>query len=235
MTTGHGATKTRRRLFLSVALIPALLLGRAAHAQTSDPLFGRIEVAVGLAIVGGAALGGDEANLRTRAGTDFTLFRAESRFGAARALEVRAGIALTPRYALEVRGGLSHPELQTSISGDVEGAPDITLIERIDQYVVDASFIALLDGLRIGPVVPFAAAGAGYLRQLHEGLTLVEQGTAYHLGGGARHRLFNRASGLLKAAGIRGDARLYFLSGGIALRDRPRPHVGVSGSFFVVF
>jgi hypothetical protein len=196
---------------------------------------GRIEVGVGFGILGGATLGDGDADLRTRTGTDFALFSAESRFGAARELELRAGIALTPRYAIEVRGGLSHPDLRASITGDVEGAPDVTLTERIDQYVVDASLIAMFEGLRIGPLVPYAAAGAGYLRQLHEGLTLVEQGTVYHLGGGVKHRLLSRASGLLKAAGVRGDARVYLFSGGIAFGDRPRPHVGVSGSFFVVF
>jgi hypothetical protein len=204
----------------------------AASAQGRS---GRVEVGVGFGALGGAALGSDEADLRTGSGTDFALFSAASRFGAARELELRAGISLTRRYAVEVRGGLSHPELRTSISGDVEGAPDITLTERIDQYVVDASFIAMFEGLRIGPVVPFAAAGAGYLRQLHEGLTLVEQGAVYHLGGGVTHRFVNRSSGLLKAAGVRGDARLSLFSGGIAVRDRPRPHVGVSAGFFVVF
>ena len=219
---------------MKTALLAFVVLALCADANAQgEP--GRIDVGVGIGILGGAALGGDDAELRTRGGTDFALFGADARFGAAQQLEVRAGIALARRFAVEVRWSVSHPELRASISGDVEGVPDVTLVERVDQYIVDASLVVLLDRLRIGPVVPFAAAGAGYLRQLHEGLTLVEQGTAYHVGGGVRHRLFNRGSGLLKGAGIRGDARLYVLSGGIALRDRPRPHIGASASFFVVF
>jgi hypothetical protein len=212
-----------------------LCLASQALAQSAGRLPGRIEAAVGLGVIGGAALGSDDANLRTADGSDFRLFSAESRFGGARALEARAGFALTPRYAVEVRFALSHPELLTAISADVEGAPDIALAERIDQYVVDAAILVTLDRVRIGPIVPFASAGAGYLRQLHEGLTLVEEGTAYHVGGGVKHRFVSRERGFLKAVGLRGDVRVYLLAGGIAVRDRPRPHVAAAGSLFVAF
>ena len=212
-----------------------LCLASAARAQSAATLPGRIEVAVGLGVVGGAALGSDDANLRTATGSDFRLFGAQSRFGAAPTLEARAGLALTRRYAMEVRFALSHPELLTSISADVEGAPDIELTERIDQYVVDAALLVRLDRIRIGSVVPFASAGAGYLRQLHEGLTLVEEGTAYHVGGGVKHRFVSRGRGFLKAVGLRGDVRVYLFAGGIAVRNRPRPHAAAAGSVFVAF
>ncbi len=195
----------------------------------------RFELGVGAGVLGGAAIGGDDAQLRTPSGTGFALFSVESRLSRTRELEVRSGVALTRRYSIEVRGGVSHPELRTSISGDVEGAPDITLVERLDRYVVDASFVARLDGLRVGPVVPFIAAGAGYLRQLHEGQMLVEEGTAYHVGGGARHDVFSRGSGMLKAVGVRGDVRVYVFSGGVSGQDRPKPHIGASASLFLVF
>ena len=214
-----------------VALVLAAAWPADARAQGSP---GRFEAGAGVGLLGGARLGSGDAELRTRSGTGFTLFSADSRRARARVLEVRAGVALTRRYSVEVRAGLSHPELRTSIAADVEGAPDITAVERLDQYVVDASFVARLDRLRIGPIVPFVAAGAGYVRQLHEGQMFIEQGTAYHAGGGARHDLFRRG-GWLEAAGVRGDVRLYLLAGGNAGGDRPRPHVAASGSFFVVF
>ena len=215
--------------------VAILCLASPAQAQSGGTLPGRIEVAVGLGVIGSAAFGGDDASLRAADGADFRLFGAESRFGGAPALEARAGVALTRRYAMEVRFALSHPELLTSISGDVEGAPDIELAERIDQYVVDAAILVSLDRLRLGPVVPFASAGAGYLRQLHEGLTLVEEGTAYHVGGGARHRFVSRGRGFLKAVGLRADARVYLFAGGIAVGNRPRPHAAATGSVFIAF
>ena len=224
----------RVRGFLYFSVV-TLCLASPARAQSAGAPPGRIEVAVGLGAIGGAALGSDDANLRAADGSDFRLFGAESRFAGAPSLEVRAGLALTGRYAMEVRFALSHPELLTAISGDVEGAPDIELTERIDQYVVDAAILVNLDRVRIGPVVPFASAGAGYLRQLHEGLTLVEEGTAYHVGGGVKHRFVSRGSGFLKAVGLRGDVRVYLLAGGIAVGSRPRPHMAAAGSVFVAF
>ena len=190
---------------------------------------------MGLGIIGGAGLGGIDANLRNATGAEFQLFNADSSFGRARMLEARAGLELTRRYAVEVRFGVSHPELRTAISGDVEGAPDITLTERIDQYMIDAALRVTLDRFRIGSLVPFATAGAGYLRQLHEGLTLVEEGTLYHVGGGVRQRLVSRARGAVKAVGLRGDLRLCLLSGGVSVGDSPRPHLAAAGSVFVAF
>jgi hypothetical protein len=227
-------------VILSRRAVPATLLwfalltpgpAPAAWAQSAPP--GRLEAAVGLGVIGGAGLGAGDATLRMRDGSDYTLFSADSRIARARVVEARAALALTRRYAVEVRFGLSHPELMTAISADVEGAPDTTLAERFDQYVVDAALIATLDRFRLGPVIPFLSAGAGYLRQLHEGLTLVEEGAVYRVGGGFRYRLVSRDRGLVRGAGLRGDVGIYTLSGGIAVRDRPTPHVAASGSFYV--
>ena len=69
----------------------------------------------------------------------------------------------------------------------------------------------MLDELRMGPrLVPFAAAGGGYLRQLHEGQTLVEQGQVYHAGGGLKYWLLTRKVGAVRSAGLRTDARIVF-------------------------
>jgi hypothetical protein len=131
---------------------------------------------------------------------------------------------------------VSHPDLRTSISADAEDAPPITIAERIDQYGIDAGVVVMLSELSLGGrTVPFVAAGAGYLRQLHEGQTVVEQGRAYHAGGGVKHWLLSRDTGWISAAGMRADARVYLMSGGIAFEDRLRPHLAISGSVFVAF
>jgi hypothetical protein len=65
----------------------------------------------------------------------------------------------------------------------VEGAPAITVVERIDEYVIDAGILVRVDKVRVAGVVLRAAAG-GEWRQLSEGLTVVDQGHVYHLGGG---------------------------------------------------
>ena len=94
----------------------------------------------------------------------------------------------------------------------------------------------MLDELRIGPrLVPFVAVGGGYLRQLHEGQTLVEQGQVYSAGGGVKYWLMQRKAGTVRAAGLRGDARAYLLRSGFSFDDGARLHVAISGSVFVGF
>jgi hypothetical protein len=211
-------------------------LPAAGAAQTAgEPLPGRPEASFSAGWRGGSSFGSADANLRTRTGGDYLLFSTDSRMVGAPALEARASYALTRRYALEGRFTASRPELHTSISADVEGAADLEVAEQVDHYTFEGALVVMVPALRVGPLLPFASVGAGYLRQLHEGLTLVEEGITYHVGGGARHTLFLRRQGALKSAGLRGDVRLNVLTGGIELGDGTRTHVSASGGFFVGF
>ena len=221
-----------RRLLVVVSILSAPVSG---FAQNADPPVHPLEIAIGVGVAGGNTVAAADANLRTRDATDYRLFRTSTRFAASRLTEARIGFALTRRYAVEARLGFCQPELRTTVTGDVEGAPDTTLAERADQYVVGGALIVTLDAIRIGAIVPFASAGAGYLRQLHEGLTLIEEGTVYHVGGGVKRSLTVRDRGLIKGAGLRGDLRLDLFAGGVVLDSAPRPHVAASGSVFVVF
>lgn len=217
-------------LAFSLSVIPA-------YAQTLDARrVRRVEVDAGGGWLGGAGLGSADANLRASdpARRSFRLFTTGSRFAPTPTFHVKAGFAVNRRIGVE--GGLlfSRPDIRTSVSADVEGAPAVTVAERVDQYVVDANVVIMLTELGLGGrTIPFVAGGAGYLRKLHEGLTLVEQGRVYHAGGGVKHWLLARDRGVVSAAGVRADAGLYLMSGGIAVEDRPRPNVAISGSIFV--
>ena len=216
-----------------------LLMGAVAAADAQSTAnqadVGRIEAAIGVGWLGGSSLGDRDANLRTRTGGDYRLFSTESRFDGAPSLEARGAYALTSRYIVEGRVGISHPDLFTAISADAESTPDLTVAERIDQYTFEGALVALFPGLRFASFVPFASGGAGYLRQLHEGQTLIEEGVAYHLGGGVRRSLFARDSGWVRGAGIRVDARVSILTGGIEFDGQARVHPAVSGSLYVGF
>jgi hypothetical protein len=226
---------TSRALF--VWLIAALAIPSTAIAQTGAGQLasGRFEVSFGGGFLGGASVGSGDATLRTREDDDYRLFATDSRFAGAGILEARATMTLTPRYGVQVRFGLSRPELRSAISEDVEGAPSIEVAERVDQYIVDGALVVALPALRVGGIVPFVSGGAGYLRQLHEGQTLVEEGIVYHLGGGARHRLVMRDRGFLKQVGVRVDASLFLLTGGIRIEDEARPHAAMTAALFVAF
>jgi hypothetical protein len=202
------------------------------------PQTSRVEVEVGGGLLGGAGLGSGDANLRANATArqPFRLFTADSRFERAPTVHVRAAVPLTSRLVLE--GGLtrSRPDIRTSLTADAEGAAPVTSIEQVDQYVFDASLVWMLNALRLGDrLVPFVVGGGGYVRQLHEGRTVIEHGQVYHAGGGVRYRLLNRGSGFVRSAGLRGDARVQLLRGGISFEERPRPHAAISGGVFVGF
>jgi hypothetical protein len=145
------------------------------------------------------------------------------------------GVWLSRRVGVEGRLGYSRPQLESSVRADAEGTAPITVVERIDQFVIDAGVLVRLDEMRIGRWVPYAAGGAGYLRQLHEGFALIEQGHVSHLGGGMTRDLFIRSHGVVRAAGLRADARVYFLSGGVSLNDKTTTHGSFSAGLFVRF
>ena len=211
----------------------------STEAQTAEnrPI-GRIEVDAGGGLLGGAALGSADANLLANAPArqPFRLFTADSRVDPAPTWHVRAGFAFSRRFAVE--GGLvvSHPDIRTSLSEDSEGAPALTIAEQVDQYFLEGGLVIMLDELQVGSrTVPYAVVGGGYLRQLHEGLTVIEHGQVYHAGGGIKHWLVARARGRIRAVGLRADARLYLLASGISFDAGPRPHGAISGGMFIGF
>ena len=208
-----------------------------AEAQTPSTQAGRIEVAGGGGLFGGRGLGNSDASLRANAltPTPYRLFTTTSSVATAPLVEARVAVAVSRRLAVEGRFAFSRPELRTSISADAEGGNAITAVERIDQYMIDGSVTFALDGLRWGDVVPFVAAGAGYLRELHQGQMLIEHGHSYHAGGGVRRRLFVHDRGFVKSGGVRGDVRVYLLSGGAAFDTATHVRVAASGAFFVGF
>ena len=219
-------------LAAAVAAVLAAPQPVSAQAATPPPA-GRIELGAGGGWLAGATLGEAAAILRGRDGTDVVLFESASTLAGAWAIDARVGYVVSRRYAAEARFAFSRPEIRTAVTGDVEGAPPLELAEQLDRYVIDGALRVSLDGLRAGPLVPFVSVGAGYLRQLHEGLTFVEQGLAYHGGGGVTHALFARPTGAVNGAALRGEARVYrFVPGGDA---GSTTQVALSGALVVIF
>jgi hypothetical protein len=217
-----------------VALV-VVLAASPAVAQTDPPLH-RLQLGAGIGFLSGAVLGDADATLRSSTSTDsYRLFATTSRLASTTVLDLRAAIDLSRRFGLEAHALYGHPELRTSVSGDVENAPSVVAVERLDHYLIDGGVVIKLDELRMKGWQPFAAAGAGYLRQLHEGLTVTEEGQVFYVGGGVRRLLMSRDRGFLRGLGARGDVRLNILSGGVTVEDKTRTHVAVSGGVFVVF
>ena len=221
---------------MRVLIAALIVVGGCGIAEAQEPP-PRLEAALGGGIFGAAGVSEGNANLRANSTTPdaYRLFTAATEFARAGMLEARASWALTRRYGVEGRFAVMRPELRSSVTADAEGAPAVTVVERVDQYMVDAGVVVVLDELRLGGMVPFAAAGGGYLRQLHEGRTVVEQGHLYYVGGGAKTALFTRDQGFIRGLGLRADARVNLLARGIEHGGGPRPHAAFSGSVFVRF
>ena len=220
------------RVSLIAALV--LLIGSTAGAQTDPPLH-RLQLGAGVGFFGGAALGDADANLRTATADPFRLFATSTEQAGTIGLDLRAAVDLTRRFGVEAHTLFARPDVRTSVTNDAENAPAVDAVEQLDQYLIDGGVVIRLNELRMGEWVPFATAGAGYLRQLHEGLTLSEHGHLFYVGGGVRRALLVRPKGFLRGLGVRGDVRLDILSDGITIEDKSRKHLSASGSLFVVF
>jgi hypothetical protein len=213
-----------------------MVLAASPVMAQADPPLHRLQLGAGIGFLGGAALGDADANLRSSTSNDpYRLFATTSSLASTTVLDLRAAVDLSRRFGLEAHALYGHPEMRTSISGDAENAPSIVAVERLDHYLIDGGVVIKLDEFRMKGWQPFAAAGAGYLRQLHEGLTVTEDGQVFYAGGGVRRMLMSRARGLVRGFGARGDFRVNVLTGGITVEDTARRHFAVSGSLFVVF
>jgi hypothetical protein len=82
-------------------------------------------------------------------------------------------------------------------------------------------------------VAPFVAAGAGYLRQLHEERTLVETGQVYYVGRPAPGISFWAVRARAARWGLRGDVRLAWRTPGVDFEDKTRKFPTVTLLLFV--
>lgn len=224
-------------MIVRASLIAVLLvLSASPVAAQTDPPLHRLQLAAGIGFVSGASLGDADATLRSSTSNNpYRVFATSSQLAGATVLDLRAGVDLTRRFGLEAHALYGHPELRTDVTADVENAPSVTAVERLDHYLIDGGIVVKFDEFRVGGWQPFAAGGAGYLRQLHQGLTVTEEGHLFYVGGGARRTWLTRPSGLLRALGARVDVRVNILSGGITVDDTSRSHISTSGSLFISF
>jgi hypothetical protein len=222
---------------LAFALLMGVVSTASAHAQARPAKpDARFEVSFGGMWMAGAGLGSTSADLRANnlTPTPFRLFSAETRVAAAPGWDARAAYWLTRSIAVD--GGVARltPDVRTRVTADAEGAPALTASERLDQYFIDARVVWLLPRFNVAGLEPFVSGGGGYLRQLHEGRTLVETGQVYQAGGGVRRQVTTDV-GWFRSIGVKLDGRVYVLVDGVQLEEGPRTHGAFSGSVFLSF
>jgi opacity protein-like surface antigen len=221
-----------------VPLICACVCGlsaRDAHAQSLVGAPGRFEVTAGVLWMGHESFAGKDATETSPTGGRSRLFSTTTELAAAGGVEARVGVALTGVLQIEASSSYGRPQLRTTIANDSENAATVTAVERVRQFTVEGAALFLLPHWRRGSrTVPFVTAGAGYLRQLHEGETLSVSGRTYQVGGGVKALLRSRAKGI-KGVGVRGDARAVVRTKGVAFDSRAHVSPLLAASLFVRF
>ena len=159
-----------------------------------------------------------ELTRNEQASGGFDLFRFSSEVTNGPGAGAWIGYHVTRMIALEGAFRYSKPELAYRLTGDLENAPDATATETLERYAFTGSLVLHLrrvDGRRF---VPFVAAGAGYIRDLHELRELVETGREYHAVGGVKY-WFGAGH---RRLGLRAQAGVTMSDGGFDFREDPR-------------
>lgn len=222
---------------LTIVGAAGVTLPRGVAAQTAAPAKassskpstgipgGRFEISGGAGIVGGTDLGTATAALSgsgVPTGSPVTLFDTETKIEGGPRYEARVAWRLTP--ALQVEGGvaINRTNLTTRITNDFEQAPNSEASESFTEYAIEAGLLFHLTKLTFagGRARPFVTGGAGYLRQVHEGRTLIETGQSVYAGGGLTLTLRQAPrKAFLEGFGLRADVRANFRSGGFEHSD----------------
>jgi hypothetical protein len=216
---------------LTLALSLSVLWFAPAAAQGP----GRVEVGGGARWIGSTSYGEVAAEETTFGGGVRDLFQSSSELEQSTGAEVRVGVRLMSVLQVEGAVALNRTDLTTHISGDVEGAADTTASEPVTRYAFEGGALVQFARWSRGRLAPFAAGGAAYLRQLHNGRALLDTGHAFYIGGGVKYLLTSGGTGYVKATGVRGDVRAVFTATDLAPDDKLRAAPSISGSFFVRF
>ena len=225
---------TRIRAAMLLATI-STLHAAPAIAQPG-PTRSRVEIGVGLLGIGSIPLGARAASETTASGGTSVLFSTTSELGGAAGLEGRIGVRVTESIGLEGQVSYVKPELRIAVSADAEGAAAVTAVEAIQQFTIGGRALFYFPGRRWSPrFAPFAMAGGGYLRQLHEQATLAQTGRFYQFGGGVSALLVSRRHFHTRGAGVRFDVSALVRSGGVAFDGGSQTSPAAGASAFVRF
>jgi hypothetical protein len=210
----------------------------AVHAQPIGAVPGRLEFDAGIIWAGAQPLGSHDANLTTGTGSTLRLFNSTSDLLAAVGFEGRVAVKVTRTVDARASVSYAKPQLRTRVTNDSENSAGATVSETVQQYLVGGGIDWYVASRRAGARLrPFIGGGAAYLRQLHEGATLVATGQAYDVGGGVKLLLASRTRPrqLMRAAGVRLDARLVVRTKGVSFDGRRSIGPAAAASLFVRF
>ena len=225
------ADQLRKALRLVAMALPIVFVPAIASAQPADE--GIVEIGGGLHYVGRVTFADVDATENSFGGATRAVFKSQSELESSGGVAVHVGVRLTEMFQAEWSVAFNHTHLATRLSADEE-AGTATVTEPVTQYLVEGGLM-VRPWRHAGGGGVFGTAGISYLRQLHDGNTLVDTGPAIYAGGGVDFvlngvRLFGS-----KAAGIRVDVRGRLLRNQLTLDGTTRVVPVVGATLFFRF
>jgi hypothetical protein len=205
------------------------LSGGAARAQSVDR---RADVAFGVRWVGAAGIASSDARLTTPSGGSSILFETRSDLTPVQGFEATFDVRVVSFLRVGVSVSSGRSRMETRITADAEGAPDVTASERITEFAIGGLAVVELPTTAGSRVRPFVSGGVGHLRHLHEGRPLVATGRIYHVGGGVDYVLRTGDGPVL---GLRGDLRAALRTRGVFFDNGLHVSPAAAASLFVRF
>jgi hypothetical protein len=212
----------------------------AAAALHSTPLFaqptlpGRVEISGGVQWIGRISFDPVQVNEMTFGGGTRTLFNTSSQLDPSIGAAVTVGVRVHSALALEANFAYGATRLTTHVTGDTEGAADVSVDSAVRQYLLGGDLLAQPVRWRRRRPAPFLVAGAAQLRQLNEGRTLVQTGVVFSAGGGVYYGRDLRGKGI-RSTGIRLEARALAMRDGVVLDGRTHVTPALAASVFARF
>jgi len=186
-----------------ILLTPVLALAQQSAAR-------RTEIGGDLRWLTGVQFNDVNANETAFGGVIRPVFKTSSSLDHAACPEARFVVGLTSTIDVEGSLAFGRTHLTTRIFQDPEAA-DATVSEAVTLYLLEGGVTAHVTRFRRGRVTPTASAGLGYLRQLHDGQTFIQNNPTIYVGGGVRVPLDDRVSGW-KSAVLRLEVRATILT-----------------------
>jgi hypothetical protein len=226
----------RREWFRLLTLLALLSAAPAlADAQVfirgARPRAGSVEVSGGGLWTAGQSLPSSAAVLTGNPGAgdaSFELFSADPSLEPSLGAIGTVAVYVTPRIAIEGGVQFARPKLTIALSDDFEDAPGLTASSTVTSYLFTGSVVYHFG--RSTRNVPFVAAGAGHVRDVHTGNELVETGMEYH--GRAGVKLW---FGPRRTAGLRLEGGLSLRDGGFSFDEERRFVPTAAASFLYLF
>jgi hypothetical protein len=217
-----------RRHIVAMACAGALLgASSLAEAQVAPATGRATDLSLGGSWSAPVGLGDRPVDLHTSSGGTFTQFRTSNRLGQALGLDLRVGVAVTPRVWAEGVGGWARVPFQSQITDDSEDADDVTLTEHGSRFSVGGALRYVVSTR--GATSWFVRGGGGWMREVAGASTLTADGLTGEAGVGMTRVWRERPRGALRQIGFRVDGRVQFRAGGLTLGDdtlRLGPAVG---------